>query len=291
MLGSRPLQVCIVLIGMLTSGVSAQSEAEPSAEVQAVYREVVTRAVSEFDAQRFAEARALFLRAHELWPSARTLRTLGMTSFELGKYPRALEELTAARDDPRRALPDDQRAKLLSLLERTHSFVGRYHIQLSPVDASLSVDGAPRAERELVLALGEHVLIVRAQAHVELRRALTVQGREDEALVLALKPLRVRKPDRTWAYLACATGGAGLIASGVFSALALHDKAALDGSTCPDQLCPAARASDVDEMKRFAHVATAGLVIGLVGVAVGSVLWFASRERVQLSSRGLSARF
>lgn len=88
----------------------ATAPTDPPKDVQATYRGVVMHAVSEFDAGRSAEARALFLRAHELWPSARTLRTLGMTAFDLRMYPRALEELQGALDDARRPLPDDQRA-------------------------------------------------------------------------------------------------------------------------------------------------------------------------------------
>jgi hypothetical protein len=162
---------------------------DPPANVQAMYRDVVTHAVAEFDAGRFAEARALFLHAHELWPSARTLRTLGMTAFELRMYPRALAELQSALADPRRALPDDQRAEVLLLIEQTHAYVGRYRVQLSPAGAELLVDGNPAAPGVLVLALGDHVLVVRAAGHGELRRALMVQGREDEALALNLEPL------------------------------------------------------------------------------------------------------
>src|SRR6185436_3881290 len=84
----------------------------PPESVQAQYRDVVARAVAEFDGGRWAEARSLFLQAHALWPSARTLRTLGMTSFELRNYARALEELETSLRDERRPLPDDQRRQV-----------------------------------------------------------------------------------------------------------------------------------------------------------------------------------
>jgi hypothetical protein len=157
--------------------------------VQAEYRDVVARAVAEFDAGRWAEARALFLRAHELWPSARTYRTLGMTSFELRAYARALGELQAAIDDPRRPLEPAQRQEVMELVERTRPFVGRYRVRLSPPNAALFVDGAPRAlgaDGALLLELGSHELLARAPGHGELRRRLDVQGREDEELALEL---------------------------------------------------------------------------------------------------------
>lgn len=277
----------------MLAGLPSASAQEPDAQVQSAYRDVVTHAVAEFDAQHYAEARSLFLRAHELWPSARTLRTLGMTSFELGNYPRALEELSAARDDARRALPEEQRAKVLVLIERTRGYVGRYRVQLTPPHAVLTVDGAARSERELVLAMGEHALLARAQGYRELQRALTVEGREEQTLALLLEPVPTwREPTLRYEYLAFGTGAAGLILSGVFSGLALRDKHTLDAGACPDMLCPASRRADVEQMQRFAHVATAGLAIGLLGAGVGSWFWFARRlERLHMSATGVRASF
>jgi len=162
---------------------------DPPEAVQAQYRDVVARAVSEFGARRWAEARALFLQAHAMWPSARTFRTLGMTSFELRSYARALQELQAALDDPRRPLPDDQRHQVSQLLDQTRAFVGTYRVRLVPAGASLLVDGAPRAlgqDGVLLLEVGSHELIARAPGHTESRRRLDVQGHEDEQLVIEL---------------------------------------------------------------------------------------------------------
>ena len=168
---------------------AAQSvDSDPPPAVQANYRGIVAQAVSEFDTGQIAEARALFLRAHELWPSARTLRTLGMTAFELRMYPRALEELQAALDDPRRPLPEEQRAQVQALVEQARGFVGRYRVLLSPHDAELLIDGVPYPADGIVLAVGEYTLLARAPGYGELRRGLVVQGREDEELALSLEP-------------------------------------------------------------------------------------------------------
>lgn len=169
---------------------AASPSADPSAEAQAEYRDVVARAVAEFEAGRWEEARALFLRGHELWPSARTHRTLGMTSFELRTYALALQELQAALDDARRPLDDTQRLEVEALIERTRAFVGRYRVSVTPADAELLVDGRPTelGDEQLVLEVGDHELIARAPGHGELRRKLRVQGREDEEIALSLVP-------------------------------------------------------------------------------------------------------
>ncbi|HET6331831.1 MAG TPA: hypothetical protein VFG30_01395, partial [Polyangiales bacterium] len=60
------------------------------------YSQVIQNAVVEFDAGNWAEARVLFEQAHTLRPSARTLRGMGMASFEIKEYVRAEKELNAS---------------------------------------------------------------------------------------------------------------------------------------------------------------------------------------------------
>jgi hypothetical protein len=272
-----------------TSPAAATVAIDPPADVQATYREVVTRAVAEFDAGRSAEARALFLRAHELWPSARTLRTLGMTAFELRMYPRALEELQRALDDPRRPLPDDQRAEVLALIEQTRAYVGRYRLQLSPPGAELLVDGSPSAPGAsvLVLALGDHALLARVAGYAELRRVLVVQGREDEDLTLRLEPLspspvlpahgaaqepasvasvlpRVQDasapasaPNRTPAIVAFCVGGVGVAVGTAAGIIALGKK----------------RDVNQESGHRAADISTAAFITAGVSAVIGTVLW------------------
>lgn len=169
----------------------------PNPKTKAEYFEVVRAAIADYEAGRFAEARALFLRAHELWPSARTWRTLGMTAFELSLYPRARFELQQALDDPRRALDEAQRNQVRALLEQTTAYTGRYRVDLTPADAKLRLDGAPVTLTEgntLWLGVGRHELQAEAPGFSELRVEVVVQGREDEPLQLTLDAL-VRPSD------------------------------------------------------------------------------------------------
>jgi hypothetical protein len=180
----------LLCLGWLCLPLSASAEeAEPSQEVQTEYQQLAKRAIDERDAGHFAEARRLFERAHALWPSARTLRTLGMTAFDLDMYPEALRELQAALDDPRRALEPKQREQVAALIDRTRARVGIFSLTLTPAAAQLTVDGKPAdATEKLVLTLGDHELVARAPGHEELRRTLGVRARQDESLTLTLKP-------------------------------------------------------------------------------------------------------
>jgi hypothetical protein len=209
----RPATVCLLSLVASTCAPTARVAAQatatsepapaaaaddlgPAPAVRDEYRQVVALGVTEFAAGHWAEARAAFLRGHELWPSARTLRSLGMTSFELRAYARAANELQAALDDVRRPLSAEQRAHVESLLSQTRAFVGRYRVRLSPAAAQLLVDGAPAppardaeaASRVLLLEVGRHELLARAAGHESLRRTLDVQGREDQELLLELQP-------------------------------------------------------------------------------------------------------
>jgi hypothetical protein len=105
------------------------------------YRTLVDAALEESAAGRWEEARALFRQAHEVSPNARTLRGIGMASYELRDYAEAVRMLAGALDSTVTPLTEEQRAQVTELLGRARAFVGRYEVDL-PEGASLSVDGA-----------------------------------------------------------------------------------------------------------------------------------------------------
>ena len=115
----------------------------PPGEVKARYEMLVRAAIAEFQDRHWPEARALFTQAHALWPSARTLRSLGMTAFEVRDYPKALLELQSALEDPRRPLTGERRAHVEALLGRTRAFVGELTVTVWPAQARLWIDGQP----------------------------------------------------------------------------------------------------------------------------------------------------
>lgn len=187
--------LCLIAVMALPLAVRAQT-AEPELAANPLkdegYKLIVAAAVAEYDHGNWAEARALFLQAHARRPSARTLRTLGMTAFELRDYPSAVRELRGALDHQERPLDDALRAEVQSLLERATAFVGRFRVATLPPSATLLVDDrSPQLEQDgsLLLGLGEHVLRVSAPGHAQLQRKLQVAGYEDAVLELALVPV------------------------------------------------------------------------------------------------------
>jgi hypothetical protein len=158
-------------------------------DAESQYQTTVSQAVHEFGLSNWAEARALFRRAHQLSPSARTWRGMGMAAFELKMYVDAQRELQAALSDTQRPLTEEQRTQVVSLFEQTKSYVGRYHVTLEPAGAKLQVDGQDVTLDEgnvLLLSLGAHTLGARAAGHDDATVSLKVEGGEDAPLPIKL---------------------------------------------------------------------------------------------------------
>lgn len=189
----------LAILALLASGARAQDADIVAPDADAAppeYEAIVQQAVDEYLEGRWGEARALFRRAHAIFPNARTYRGIGMASYELREYPDAVRNLRLASSDERRALPDELRHQTEDLLERAIAFVGIYTLDALPAEATLIVDGHP-AEREpdgtLLLSIGSHAVRVRSAAH-EWETSFSVRGGENEPLPVVLDVPVVEPP-------------------------------------------------------------------------------------------------
>lgn len=179
-------------LGAALFALVATIAAPASAQEDDAYHRLVADAVSEFEARRFEEARALFRQAHELSPNARTLRGIGLASFEMRDYREAYRAIRAALGEERRPLTEEQRASATELLESTRRFLGVYEISVEPSSATVRVDGAPaalEADGHLLLSLGRHTVSATADGHRPAEVVLRVSGGEQEPLTLTLEPV------------------------------------------------------------------------------------------------------
>jgi hypothetical protein len=161
-------------------------------DMEATYRKTICDGVAEYQAGHFQEALSLFRRAHQLSPSARTWRGIGMTSFELRDYVTAMHALSAALQDTRKPLSPDQRKDAQALLERTRMFVDIYKVELQPDTAHLLLDGRePELEPDgtLLLSLGTHTLEASAPGMAALTKSVEVRGGQRQDLRLSLEPV------------------------------------------------------------------------------------------------------
>jgi hypothetical protein len=191
-IGRLALSVTVLIAAAHTAHADAApppAAQEPGETSQ--YRAMLEEAVSEYDAHRYEEARALFRRAHEISPNARTLRGIGMASFELREYIEALRSLEGSLVDKRRALTPTQRAQVETLIERTRAFVGRFFLKLSPKETIVRVDGAPgivESDGSLLLSFGRHTLIAESPGSTSETREINVIGGERQELAFQLHP-------------------------------------------------------------------------------------------------------
>jgi len=156
------------------------------------YDAAIDLALSEFERGNFAEAREDFLRAHKIFPNARTLRALGKAEFELKSYADAQTHLELSLESRVRPLTAAQRSEALSLLARARAHLARYTFVTTPGEAEVALDGNPApldAARSLTLSEGSYDLEVRADGYASLQRDLRVVGGVDEHLTLELSPL------------------------------------------------------------------------------------------------------
>lgn len=175
----------------------------PAASAQAVtdepqgYRELVDEALGEYDLKNYQEALALFTRAHELFPNARTFRGMGKAQFELRNYRTCIELLEASLRSTVRPLDASLRADVEQLLGRARNFLGELSIETIPPAEEVRVDDQPVAlppGRPLVLEIGEHVIEVGASGYLPEKRRISVTGRQVEKLtVVFARPASVPK--------------------------------------------------------------------------------------------------
>jgi hypothetical protein len=246
----------------------------------------------------------LFERAHAIDPTARTLRTIGMSAFNQGDLVAALQNLEAALVDTRKPLTDEQRTHVLGLIDRANREVGRYRLRLSPQGATLLVDGRSPAligADELVLLPGPHELRLSAPGYATQARSLEVQAQDRAPLDWSLAPgdaasapestpapasappapagndAVARSGGSAWPWVALSIGAAGLIASGVTFGLALHDKSKLDAH-CDKRECPPTQHDTIGRYNTLRTVSGVTLGVGLVGAAAGVLLLLRSDE-------------
>jgi hypothetical protein len=256
------------------------------------YAHVIAEALREFDAGHFEEARALFLRANELQPSARTMRALGFAEFELRHYVAADRWLRSAMADKRNPLTPEQRSDVDATLARIRTFVGRYRLDCDPASASFTLDGQPltlEPDRVLLLEMGEHVLTASAPGRAQASEQIDVRGGEDTTLHIALAPAsasaeasaaasngtapssgeRSRANALPWVLV---IGGAGLTVGGVVL-FALGRGAAADVEDPKDGASYASIKSAQSRAPVLSNVGIALAAGGLVSAGIGVVLF------------------
>jgi len=133
------------------------------AQAGAGYEALIRDGVREYNMGNYAEARLLFSKAHALRPSARTLRGMGLSDFELKRYTSAIDELSGALAAKDRPLTAEHRALVTTALQRASEYAARYTLVVPQGATRIEVDGKVHSlpeSMELLLDPGRHRLAV-----------------------------------------------------------------------------------------------------------------------------------
>jgi hypothetical protein len=174
------------------------ASSETSTRDPAEYQQVIGRAVREFEAGNYPEARAAFNRAHQLYPNARTHLGLGLTAFELRNYQSSIEHLEQALSSTVKPLNPKLRKSAEDVLVKARDLIGRVTLAVSPNAGRVLVDGVPVAlidGQALVLEVGDHTIEVQTPGYLPERRDLSIVGGEQVQLSVVLsKPEQAAGP-------------------------------------------------------------------------------------------------
>jgi hypothetical protein len=281
---SASIAVFALLVSLaLASPAFAQGEPDGDAEATA-YTRVIQDAVERFRVRDFSGARELFQRAHGLSPSARTLRGMGLSDFESGRYAAAVAELEAALADSRKPLDQQQRIEVQAVIAHARGFVGTLEIQVSPENAVVTLDGVPVSGQSFQLDAGEHVLRASSAGYTDAEERVRVLPADLTRTVLSLAPAEATSPtpvaledvdstQETAAYIVGGVGVAGVIAGSIFGVRSIlkHDES--DRFCGKDGVCIHERGvSAMEEARTAGDIATVAFIAGGVALGAATVL-------------------
>lgn len=278
--------IVVVLLGLVAS---AQAQPANRAAADAAFKQ----GRDLFKAGKFAEACAQFAKSQQLDPAHGTLFNLAQCSERTGRLATAAaayRELVAHDANAQRKATAEKR--LQQLAPRVPKLVAKLMAQPDGLVLELVGDEGTRpigANVPVEVDLGDYNVVARAPGYATFTRHVKIdQEAQTITLGIALKPITSApvaavpgKPARSRRALigigAVATGGAALIAGGIFGALARSTwsdaKDMCGGTTCttPAELDRANALGD--RARTRATLSTAFIAGGAALAAVGAYLW------------------
>lgn len=235
-----------------------------------------------------------YAAALEAYQRADDIMGVPTTSIEVGRAALALGRLVIAHDAFRRAAAYPKKAgepppfaqarkeadKLASELKaRVPLLEVEVEVQGgADVDVEVAIDEVPIDAWGSSIRIDPGLHVVRAEAlgYQPASREVVLQEGESRTLVLELLPLDAKDAPAedtsglwwTIAAVSLPIGGASLVAGAVTGGLSLSDASAVQDQ-CDGERCPPEVADQLDRSQTLAHVSTATLVVGGVGVALG----------------------
>jgi hypothetical protein len=308
-----------VLCASLLLSVANNSRADDAPENVAAARTLGIEGVQLADAGKCPEAIEKLQRAESLHHAPTILDRLGECQVSVGELVEGTENLNAVVREPLAAnapkVFHDAQDRAQKVLASATPRIAHLVIRITPAEAKASVAVGGKAVPEALIGSerptdpGTHEVTATAAGYKPASTTVTLAegGHQDITLLLERDPNAVAvvpptsttpaaqtgapvpPPEpaathsNTAAYVLLGVGGAGLIVGGVTGALAFGK-----ASDCPNKVCKTQSA--LDSAKSMATVSTVTFGVGIVGVAVGTILLLTGNNKsegppAQASSR------
>jgi hypothetical protein len=276
-----------LIVAMALAGGSALAQPVDDATRQAA-RTLAEAGLIHFDEGRFEAALAKFNAAAQLLPtptlsvmSARCLAKLGRLTEASNRYREAID-MPLGPDAPQlfKDIKVDARKELDALAPRFARLEIAVGAGAAPVEVQLDGKPVPASSLGTRLPLDPGVHQIEIQRGAE-RRTEEVNLHEGESRRIEASPPTPPPPpapgdpgatQRTLGFIGLGVGGAGLVAFGVAGSLALVKNGELADACDMKRQCPHGAADTLATYNTLRTISTAGIIVGVVGVAAGSLL-------------------
>jgi hypothetical protein len=248
---------------------------------------------------KFREVAAVKSSAQVLFHIGRCLEHLGKWTEAVGQYRLAEDSVEKGKNEVQKEIEAARKA----LEARMPKLTIRRGIGADSV--SIAIDGtplgAPMIGAEMPVDPGPHTILAMEDGQERFSQKIAVHENESKSLTIDIQTERTAVPPtsgpavapvvppssddkptnkggwKTFGYVAGGLGVASLVASGVFLYMRQKTISDLD-KVCIDGHCPPDSKSTEDSGKLYQTVSLVTLGVGVVGLAVGSVLVFTSKS-------------
>jgi hypothetical protein len=267
-------------MAVLLSAVALAPAAIARASEPGEYTALIRKALREYELGNFDEAKAYFVRAHAIEPSARTMRGLGMSCYELREYAEAITWYEQAQRSAVRPLTAAMQREAARALTEARSFVSYARVAVAPEDALLRVDGKPArrdAAGRVLLDPGPHELAASAPGHEPAMRTLEGSAGEQLSVSITLRAAGAERPGSggrsgggAAPFVVIGVAGGLVVAGSVMTGIALSDVSAVEDAADGTRW-PTVR-DGYESSPELSAIGLTMVAVGAAGLAAG-LLW------------------
>lgn len=287
-------QLLVFSVAIISLSLSANTHAQ-SDEMD--YQTTVRQAIQELSAGNPADARELFRKAHALQPSARTLRGIALTSFEIQDFAETRRAASASLESEVNPLTPAMQAEMNELIDRTASELAYIEFEVEQAGVMLFVDGKELEQTTSphYVNPGEYRVEAELPGYQPYQATLQLGAGDTEQLRIALEPVvpeavAQEKRGLNGAHWASIAVGGAAVALGV-TALGTGIRSrgienSLDAE-CPSNRCEFDPSDQANKGRRLALTSTITSFTALAAAGLGVGLWFVGQKKSKKSD-GLS---